>query len=99
MGGGGSGKTTDERQSVEELKTLLLSEAEMVFSTLSSTQQKIFKDSAIRAPFHTVLIDEAGQASEVAALQPPDCRRQVNCPRWRPTAASCHHQVRSSEGR
>ncbi len=69
-GGGGSGKTTDERQSVEELKTLLLSEAEMVFSTLSSTQQKIFKDSAIRAPFHTVLIDEAGQASEVAALQP-----------------------------
>ena len=69
-GGGGSGKTTEERQSVEELKTLLLSEAEMVFSTLSSTQQKIFKESAIRAPFHTVLIDEAGQASEVAALQP-----------------------------
>jgi len=69
-GGGGSGKTTEERQSVEELKTLLLSEAEMVFSTLSSTQQKIFKESAIRAPFHTVLIDEAGQASEVATLQP-----------------------------
>ena len=65
-----SGKNSEERQSEEELKTLLLSEAEMVFSTLSSTQQKIFKDSSKRAPFHTVLIDEAGQASEVAALQP-----------------------------
>ena len=68
--GGRSGKNTEERRSEEELKTLLLSEAEMVFSTLSSTQQKIFRESCIRAPFHTVLIDEAGQASEVAALQP-----------------------------
>jgi len=65
-----SGKNSEARQSEEELKTLLLSEAEMVFSTLSSTQQKIFKDTSKRAPFHTVLIDEAGQANEVAALQP-----------------------------
>ena len=64
------GKNSEARQSEEELKTLLLSEAEMVFSTLSSTQQKIFKDASKRAPFHTVLIDEAGQANEVAALQP-----------------------------
>jgi hypothetical protein len=61
---------TAARQSVAELETLLLSDAEMVFSTLSSTQRKIFKDSCVRAPFHTVLIDEAGQASEVAVLQP-----------------------------
>jgi senataxin len=33
-------------------------------------QRKVFQQSAARAPFHTVLIDEAGQASEVAALQP-----------------------------
>ena len=42
----------------------------MVFATLSSTQRKIFKGVAKRAPFRTVLIDEAGQSSEVAALQP-----------------------------
>ena len=59
-----------KRQAVNELETLLLADAEMVFSTLSSTQRKIFKDASSRAPFHTVLIDEAGQASEVATLQP-----------------------------
>jgi senataxin len=58
------------RRAINELETLLLAEAEMVFSTLSSTQRKIFKDASSRAPFHTVLIDEAGQASEVATLQP-----------------------------
>lgn len=58
------------RQAISEVETLLLAEAEMVFSTLSSTQRKIFKDACSRAPFHTVLIDEAGQASEVATLQP-----------------------------
>lgn len=58
------------RRANNELETLLLAEAEMVFSTLSSTQRKIFKDASSRAPFHTVLIDEAGQASEVATLQP-----------------------------
>jgi len=59
-----------KRQAVNELETLLLADAEMVFSTLSSTQRKIFKDASSRAPFHTVLVDEAGQASEVATLQP-----------------------------
>jgi len=58
------------RRAINELETLLLAEAEMVFATLSSTQRKIFKDASSRAPFHTVLIDEAGQASEVATLQP-----------------------------
>lgn len=58
------------RRAINELETLLLADAEMVFATLSSTQRKIFKDASSRAPFHTVLIDEAGQASEVATLQP-----------------------------
>ena len=53
-----------------ELETRFLMDAEMVFATLSSTQRKIFKVVAAKAPFHTVLIDEAGQSSEVAALQP-----------------------------
>lgn len=108
------------------IEASFLSEAEMVFTTLSSTQREVFQKSAGRAPFHTgaalcsghgvccrcdafqlaggactqrwrpplhslaarnthvcsprlvalppphraVLIDEAGQASEVAALQP-----------------------------
>ena len=58
------------RQARTELETLLLADAEMVFSTLSSTQRKMFLDACKRTPFHTVLIDEAGQASEVAAMQP-----------------------------
>jgi senataxin len=66
---GSQRNTPSGRQAVTELETLLLSDAEMVFSTLSSTQRRIFKDASVRAPFHTVLIDEAGQASEVAAIQ------------------------------
>lgn len=52
-----------------------MSEAEMVFTTLSSTGRRIFQ--RCDAPFATVLIDEAAQASEIAALQPLafGCRR------------------------
>ena len=57
-------------QATSEVETAILSDAEMVFSTLSGTQRKVLKDACNKAPFHTVLIDEAGQASEVAALQP-----------------------------
>lgn len=39
----------------------------MVFTTLSSTGRRIF--SRMQNAFETVLIDEAAQASEVAALQ------------------------------
>lgn len=53
-----------------ELEALILSEAEMVFATLSSTQRNSFRAASSRTPFHTVLVDEAGQAAEVAALQP-----------------------------
>ena len=58
------------RRSEIELEAAILGEAEMVFATLSSTQRKVFKSVAHKIPFHTVLIDEAGQSSEVAALQP-----------------------------
>lgn len=44
-------------------------EAEMVFTTLSSTRRRIFQRLE-GTPFETVLIDEAAQASEIAALQP-----------------------------
>ncbi|PSC75196.1 Helicase sen1 [Micractinium conductrix] len=58
------------REAEQSIEASFLSEAEMVFTTLSSTQRKVFAQSASKIPFHTVLIDEAGQASEVAALQP-----------------------------
>ena len=61
---------SQNRKSNVELETLILEDAEMAFATLSSTQRKMFKDACNKTPFHTVLIDEAGQASEVAALQP-----------------------------
>jgi hypothetical protein len=67
-GGGGDNQAIFRVET--ELEALLLSEAEMVFATLSSTQRKVFKAVAAKAPFRTVLIDEAGQSSEVAALQP-----------------------------
>ncbi|CAD7703891.1 unnamed protein product [Ostreobium quekettii] len=52
----------------EELELSYLNSAEMVFTTLSSTSKKIF--SKAKRGFETVLIDEAAQANEVAALQP-----------------------------
>ncbi len=51
------------------LELSFVEEAEMVFTTLSSTGRRIFQRLE-RTPFHTVLIDEAAQASEIAALQP-----------------------------
>ena len=50
------------------LELSFVSEAEMVFTTLSSTGRRIFQ--RLTTPFHTVLIDEAAQASEIATLQP-----------------------------
>ncbi len=48
----------------------------MVFTTLSSTGRRIF--ARLPAPFETVLVDEAAQASEIAALQALafGCRRR-----------------------
>ncbi len=48
----------------------------MVFTTLSSTGRRIFQ--RLEVPFETVLIDEAAQASEIAALQP----LAFGCKRW-----------------
>jgi senataxin len=50
------------------LELSFVKEAEMVFTTLSSTGRRIFQ--RLEVPFETVLIDEAAQASEIAALQP-----------------------------
>lgn len=40
-------------EAVASLEEILLSEAEMVFATLSSTQRDVFKNAARKAPFHT----------------------------------------------
>jgi hypothetical protein len=58
------------RKIERQLETVILSQAEMVFTTLSSTQRASLQEAAKLAPFDTILIDEAGQASEAAALQP-----------------------------
>lgn len=52
----------------ENLELSFVQEAEMVFTTLSSTGRKIF--SRLENAFENVLVDEAAQASEIAILQP-----------------------------
>lgn len=51
-----------------ELEVSLMEGAELVFTTLSSTGRHIF--TRLKHTFDAVLIDEACQAAEVAALQP-----------------------------
>lgn len=63
-------------QARENLELSFTAEAEMVFTTLSSTGRRIF--SRLPAPFETVLVDEAAQASEIAALQ----ALAFGCRRW-----------------
>lgn len=60
-----------------ELELSFVMEAEMVFTTLSSTGRRVFQRLPPHA-FETVLIDEAAQASEIAALQP----LTFGCKRW-----------------
>ena len=55
-------------QARDALELLFVQEAEMVFTTLSSTGRKIF-GRLDPGHFETVLIDEAAQASEIASLQ------------------------------
>ena len=63
-------KLTQAHMQVEtELELSFVIEAEMVFTTLSSTGRRVFQRLPPNA-FETVLIDEAAQASEIAALQP-----------------------------
>lgn len=52
----------------ENLELSFVQEAEMVFTTLSSTGRKIF--GRLQNAFENVLVDEAAQASEIAVLQP-----------------------------
>ena len=65
--GGGGGGGADRRQARERLEALLVSRAEVVFTTLSSTGRRVFRRLA--AVFDTVLVDEAAQATEPALLQ------------------------------
>lgn len=50
------------------LEACLTNEAEIVFTTVSSSRRKIF--SRLTHGFDMVVIDEAAQASEVAVLPP-----------------------------
>ena len=61
----------------DNLELSFVQEAEMVFTTLSSTGRKIF--SHLENAFENVLVDEAAQASEIAVLQPLmlGCKRCV----------------------
>ena len=62
----------------DNLELSFVQEAEMVFTTLSSTGRKIF--SHLENAFENVLVDEAAQASEIAVLQPLmlGCKRCVS---------------------
>lgn len=51
----------------EQVSVSFMEEAEIVFTTLSSTGRRLF--SRLSRKFDLVLIDEAAQASEVATLQ------------------------------
>lgn len=63
----------------ENLELSFVQEAEMVFTTLSSTGRKIF--SRLENAFENVLVDEAAQASEIAVLQP----LTLGCTRYPPS--------------
>lgn len=67
-----------------ELALSFVMEAEMVFTTLSSTGRKVFARLPPNA-FETVLIYEAAQASEIAALQP----LTFGCKRWAHIFTTC----------
>lgn len=63
----------------DALELSLVADAEMVFTTLSSTGRRVF-NRLESGHFETVLIDEAAQASEVTTLQALTfgCRRSGN---------------------
>lgn len=56
------------REAREFLEASFMDEAEIVFTTLSSSARHAF--TKIKRPFDIVLIDEAAQAAEITALQP-----------------------------
>ena len=63
------GSAAARRTARDTLEASFIDTAEMVFTTLSSTGRKLFDRARGSAAFDTVLIDEAAQATEVAALQ------------------------------
>uniref|UniRef100_A0A383W880 Uncharacterized protein n=1 Tax=Tetradesmus obliquus TaxID=3088 RepID=A0A383W880_TETOB len=56
------------REVQSDLEMSFVEKAEMVFTTLSSSARDVF--SRLVTPFELVLVDEAAQAAEIAALQP-----------------------------
>uniref|UniRef100_A0A061SGN7 Senataxin n=1 Tax=Tetraselmis sp. GSL018 TaxID=582737 RepID=A0A061SGN7_9CHLO len=72
---------TQHRRHRNELELELVKNAEIIFTTLSSSGRQIFSRLSERkcVKFETVLIDEACQASEVSVLQPLmyGCRKCV----------------------
>jgi len=56
------------KASMKNTKIKLLNEADIVCTTLNGAGQDIFKE--LKKPFETVIIDEAGQATEPSALIP-----------------------------
>ena len=58
----------DEQRCHDQLEALIMDNAEVVFTTLSMSSKRSFQ--YLNLEFKTVVIDEAGQCTEVAALQP-----------------------------
>ena len=88
----------------ENLELSFVQEAEMVFTTLSSTGRRIF--SRLENAFENVLVDEAAQASEIAVLQPLTlgCTRyfrawvEVNCLVFVTLPQFCWYHINACNG-
>lgn len=63
-----TGVRFDFRAARRELELLFISEAQLVFTTLSSSGRQLLAEG--NCTFEHVLIDEACQACETATLQP-----------------------------
>eukprot|EP00879_Flechtneria_rotunda_P011055 GHRR01011551.1.p1 GENE.GHRR01011551.1~~GHRR01011551.1.p1 ORF type:complete len:847 (+),score=311.53 GHRR01011551.1:365-2905(+) len=75
-----------------DLEVSFVDQAEMVFTTLSSSARDVF--GRLQRRFPRVLIDEAAQASEIAALQPlvygAECVVMVGDPQQLPATIFSH---------
>jgi senataxin len=66
--GGGGGKGRKMFRVRQALEASFVDEAEIVFTTLTSSSRRVFRQ--LTHGFDTVLVDEAAQANEVATLIP-----------------------------
>jgi len=65
------------RSETRALEALALSEAEIVFCTMSAAGEKALRE--VPGGFETVLLDEAAQATELAALVPMSLGARLVC--------------------